>query len=74
VRVTQHEEGSNLPEGPVRWSWKVCLTVTLNSAATILNEVSEYLVDVSELLIKDFEARRQDTVRLELESLEDSDS
>lgn len=74
MTIAQHEEGFNLPEGPVRWNWKVCLTVTLNSAATIVGEVSEYLTDLSQLLIKDYEARREDEVRLELESFPDGDS
>ncbi len=65
---------SNLPEGPVRWSWKVYLAVTLNSASVLTKEVSEYLTDVVSLLIKDYEARRQDDVRLELESLNTEDN
>lgn len=75
MKVTQHEEDNfNLPEGPVRWSWRVCLAVTLNSASAIVREVSEYITDVTEVIIKDYEARRQDQVRLELESLEDNDN
>ncbi len=67
----KQDEDFGLPESPVRWSWKVYLAVTLNSASVLTKEVSEYLTDVVNLLIKDYEARRQDEVRLELESFDE---
>lgn len=66
----QQQGGFDLPEGPVRWSWKVCLAVTLNSASVITREVSDYLTDVTYLLIKDYDARKQDEIRMEIESLD----